>query len=76
METTSTSKGQVVIPSALRRKYGIKAGTRFAVYEENGRIVLQPITKEYIRQLRGSLKGSGALEELMRERERERSRNE
>ncbi len=74
METVATSKGQVVIPAPLRHKYGIKSGTRFAVYEEKGRIVLQPITKEYINKLRGSLKGSGALKVLMQERKRERDR--
>lgn len=74
--TTATVKGQVVIPAPLRRKYGITAGTRVHVYEENGRIVLQPVTREFIRQVRGMLKGSGALQELMRERKREREKEE
>lgn len=70
--TTATVKGQVLIPAPLRRKYGIKKGTRIFVTEEKGRIVLQPITREYIHGLRGILKGTGALEELMAERRRER----
>jgi len=72
METYSTVKGQIVIPSSLRRKYGIKPGTKIHIYEENGRIVLQPITREYIRSLRGILKGSGAMKVLLEERKRER----
>lgn len=71
MTTTATVKGQVLIPAALRRKYGIKAGTKLHVYEEGGRIVVQPVTREYIRQVRGMLKGSKALELLMEERRRE-----
>jgi AbrB family looped-hinge helix DNA binding protein len=72
METYATVKGQVVIPAALRKKYGIKPGTKLQVYDENGRIVMQPITREYIRRVRGSLKGSGAMKILKSERKRER----
>jgi bifunctional DNA-binding transcriptional regulator/antitoxin component of YhaV-PrlF toxin-antitoxin module len=52
-----TANGRLVIPSSLLRKYGIHKGTRVALSEEEGCIILQPITKEYIRHLRGSLKG-------------------
>lgn len=31
-----TSKGQIVIPSKLRREYGIRKGTRVHFYEVNG----------------------------------------
>jgi AbrB family looped-hinge helix DNA binding protein len=72
METNATVKGQVLIPVALRRKYGIKPGTRIEVYEENGRIILQPITREHIRRVRGMFKGSGMLKVLLAERKRDR----
>ena len=72
METYATVKGQIVIPSLLRRKYGIKAGTKIQVYEEDGRIILQPITRDYIRSVRGLFKGSGAMKVLIEERKRER----
>ena len=55
--STVTTKGQPVIPSRLRRKYGIRKGTRVAMIEEETRIILQPLTREYIRSLRGSIKG-------------------
>jgi len=52
-----TSKGQLVIPAELRRKHGIKAGTRIHFLEDNfGRIVLAPITEEYINSVMGFLK--------------------
>ena len=74
METTATTKGQVVIPSSVRRKLGIKAGTRIQVEldEDNAQIILTPITREYIESWRGKFKGAGLLEELAADRARER----
>jgi AbrB family looped-hinge helix DNA binding protein len=73
METTVTVKGQIVIPAPLRHKYGIKKGTKVRVYEEGGKIVLEPVDLErLLRSLEGSLKGSGAFEEFLAERARER----
>ena len=74
METTATTKGQVVIPSSIRRKLGIKSGTRIQIEldERNGRIILKPITREYVHSVRGRYKGKGLLKELMAEKEREK----
>ena len=74
METTIvTVKGQIVIPSRIRRRYGIKKGTRVCLIERNGEIILKPITREYIQKLAGILGGKGkALKALMKEKERER----
>ncbi len=74
METTATSKGQIVIPSSVRRKFGIKEGTRIQIeVDESGkRIILKPITREYIHSLRGKYRGKGLLKELMADRKRER----
>jgi AbrB family looped-hinge helix DNA binding protein len=53
---TFTSKGQLVIPAELRRKHGISAGTRVKFLEDQfGRIVLQPITDEYVDRIMGVL---------------------
>ena len=78
METTTTTKGQVVIPSSVRRKLGIKAGTRIQVEldEANSQIILTPITREYVHSLRGKFRGAGLLEELEASRERDRDREE
>lgn len=74
METTATSKGQIVIPSSVRRKFGIKGGTRIriTVDEEAKEIVLTPITREYVHSLRGKFKGKGLLTALMAEKKKER----
>jgi AbrB family looped-hinge helix DNA binding protein len=71
--STVTTKGQLVIPSKLRRKYGILKGTRVAMIEENSRIVLQPLTKEFVQSLRGSLKSRrSALQALKEGRKQDR----
>ncbi len=69
-----TTKGQLVIPARLRRRFGIKKGTMVTFMEDDGRIIVQPVTREFIRGLRGSLKGEpSALRGLLEERKRERT---
>ena len=74
VETTTTAKGQIVIPSSVRRKFGIKEGTRIQIEvdESAHEIILKPITREYAHSLRGKFKGKGLLEELIAEKQRER----
>jgi len=68
-----TTKGQLVIPARLRRRFGIKKGTMVTFMEDAGRIILQPVTREFIRGLRGSLQGEpSARAALLEERQRER----
>jgi AbrB family looped-hinge helix DNA binding protein len=74
METYATTKGQIVIPAPLRKKYGITKGTRIVVVDKGDEIVLRPITDEYIKNLRGSLKGTDALQVLMEERKKDKAR--
>ncbi|MEW6286713.1 MAG: AbrB/MazE/SpoVT family DNA-binding domain-containing protein [Chloroflexota bacterium] len=74
METVATSKGQVVIPSKIRRKLGIKEGTYIQIDldDVNKRIILTPVTREYIHSLRGKYKGKGLMKALMAEKKREK----
>lgn len=74
METVATVKGQIVIPSSVRRKFGIKEGTRIQIQvdEANQRIILTPITREFVNRLRGKYKGKGLLKSFMAEKKRER----
>ena len=62
-----TVKGQVVIPSKLRRKLGIRKGTQVSLYERNGEIILKPITDEYIRSMSGMTGTKGKLLKALRE---------
>jgi AbrB family looped-hinge helix DNA binding protein len=72
-KSTVTSRGQVVIPAKLRRKYGIKNGTIVHFYEKDGEIRLAPITPELIDKNIGILGMKGKmLRALMEEKKRER----
>ena len=66
------AKGQVVIPRRLRKEFEIEEGTKAQVYEENGNIILKPITSKFIKSLRGSLKGTGVMKAMIEDRKRER----
>ena len=74
METYATVKGQIVIPASLRRKYGIKNGTKIIVTDVGDAIVLKPVTEQYLKNLQGSLKGKGGLKVLLDERRRDKER--
>ena len=67
-----TIKGQVVIPQWLRKVFEIENGTRALVYREDDHIVLKPITASHYKRLRGSLKGTKAMDVFMAERKRQR----
>lgn len=69
---TASVKGQIVIPAPLRQKYAIHDGTRILVEDAGDRIVLRPVTEAMVKQLRGSLKGKGALQALLAERAHDR----
>lgn len=64
-------KGQVVIPRWLRREFEIEEGTRAHVQSTPQGILIKPVTRTYIRSLRGSLKGSGVMKALLEDRKRE-----
>jgi AbrB family looped-hinge helix DNA binding protein len=68
--TVASSKGQIVIPAALREELGIKAGTRLALTPEEGRLILQPVTEHFIDSVMGSCKGEDSLVEALKREHR------
>jgi len=74
METVATSKGQVVIPSKVRKQLGIKDGTYLQIDVNiiTKQIILTPVTREFVQSLRGKYKGMGLMKALMAEKKRER----
>ena len=68
-----SAKGQLVIPRWLRTEFGIEEGTKASVTATPEGILLKPITRAYIRSLRGSLKGKGVLQAMTEDRHRERA---
>jgi AbrB family looped-hinge helix DNA binding protein len=78
--TVMSSKGQLVIPAAIRAALGIEPGTRVAIRQEGRRLILEPETLEaklrLIKEMRGCAAGFGSgtdilLEDRRLERKRE-----
>ena len=65
------AKGQVVIPVDIRRKYRIEVGTQVAFLEEFGRLVLQPVTDQFIDGMKGSLANRGLPARVERSKDRD-----
>jgi len=60
--TRVTTKGQVVIPADLRKRFNIKKGTRLAISEGEGKVILvRPVPDDPIEASRGILKGKTSL---------------
>ena len=75
-----TSKGQLVVPSRIRRRFGIKPGTRVNFVEEGDRIIFQPVTREYIDSFCGIFKQKpgekSVVQELIEERRAEKEKED
>ena len=74
METSKiTTKGQIVIPAKLRKRHGLKTGSRVAFIEKENEIILKPLDKNYFKSLIGigGTKGK-ALKSLMEDKKKER----
>lgn len=66
-----STKGQVVIPAALRRRFNVRAGTRVQVVAGEGRIVILPSMKDPIKEAMGMFKGKESLVETLLEMRRQ-----
>lgn len=64
-ETTMTSKGQVVIPAALRRAMGLGRGTRFSVERRGDTVVLTPAQRDAWTALDGMFANGPSLTEAL-----------
>ena len=65
MNGTVSQKGWVVIPAELRKKYGIKPGTRLQFVDYGGAIELLPIPDNPVEAAAGILKGGKSLTEAL-----------
>jgi AbrB family looped-hinge helix DNA binding protein len=71
-----SSKGQIVIPASLRKRYGFKEGTTVVFQEERGRLVLEPGNHAAIYALQGSLAEFPLERSLADEREAAQKRED
>ena len=79
---TISSKGQLVIPAELRKKYRLKAGSRVAIDDRGGEIRVKPNPYDALLAMRGILSGveedveAWWMEEKRKELERENAKFE
>ncbi len=66
--------GTVVLPLYLQQELNLKEGSCLSIYRDKDHLVVLPITEEFIRSLRGSLKGYPLLEDREREHRIEKQR--
>jgi AbrB family looped-hinge helix DNA binding protein len=72
---TISSKGWIVIPNELRKKYRLYAGDKVALVDYGGVLSIVPTMTDPVTEAVGLLKGDGSLTHaLLRERTEERAR--
>lgn len=72
-----TVKGQIVIPARIRRKLGLKRGSKVVINEIEDGFVVYPLDKGYYNKFAGILETRGKLTKaLLEERRRDREREE
>ena len=78
MKVRVSSKGQIVLPAKIRKKYGIRAGSELGLVEWAGTLYLVPLVEgDPLDELSGMLKGYDfSSEEFLAERRRDRDREE
>jgi len=75
MDIKISQKGWIVIPAALRRKYGIKPGANLQIVDYGGVLSLVPSFINPIQEGAGLLKGEKSLTQaVVEEHRRERAR--
>lgn len=73
--TTATVKGQVTIPALLRKKLNIHQGTKISVREQNGKIIMEPLSEDIVTVGRGMLHSQGrVIDRLLADRKSEADR--
>jgi AbrB family looped-hinge helix DNA binding protein len=77
MTLTVSSKGWIVIPAELRKKYHLTPGTEVVIVDYGGVLSIIPAMKDPIKAGRGLLKDLPSLtKDLLEERRKERKREE
>jgi AbrB family looped-hinge helix DNA binding protein len=73
MESSVSKRGQTTIPARIRKRYNIKDGDRIAWLDDGKRVWVIPLPAgDPVELLRGSGRGQGLSEALLRYRRRER----
>jgi AbrB family looped-hinge helix DNA binding protein len=75
MTVTVSTKGQVVIPSQLRKRYNLKPRAKIEFLDTGKEIVLVPLPEDPFKASYGILKGKGiTTKDLIKHRREERKK--
>jgi AbrB family looped-hinge helix DNA binding protein len=66
-----SSKGQLVIPKAIRQALGLRTGTQFHVQLEGDKIILEPVVTSPVEVLYGKYPDTDFLADLEAEHQQE-----
>ncbi len=72
--TTVSSRGQVILPSIIRKNKKIKKGAKYIIEVKGDKIILIPINRDYFERLSGSISSRKGklLKALSQEKDREK----
>jgi len=73
---TISTKGWVVIPAEMRRKYHLHSGAQVHVVDYGGVLALVPALEEPVRDALGMFEGARLTEALLEEHALERTREQ
>ncbi|MFC1505013.1 AbrB/MazE/SpoVT family DNA-binding domain-containing protein [Thermodesulfobacteriota bacterium] len=76
MSSKVTSKGQIVIPKQIRKKYGIHTSTKIHWIEKDEGILMVPDTEDPILAARGMLQGTELLNAYIKEKALDKKRED
>jgi len=71
-----STKGQIVIPAQIRRKYGLRPKSKVEIFDIEGQIILCPLPEDPIEAAEGFLTSEKSVLEMTREARSEERRFE
>lgn len=74
--STISSKGLILIPVHLRRKYGLYSGAKVIISDDGLSIRVAPVTAKSIRAFAGLLKGKNLSGALLESRKADKAKNQ
>jgi AbrB family looped-hinge helix DNA binding protein len=72
---TVSTKGQLVIPAKIRTALQIKPGMRFAVLREQNQIILRPVNRRLVDELRGITSGRASGSDMLVKQRRDEDKH-
>ena len=66
-------KHKIVLSARIRRKLGIRKGTRVSFFDRNGKLMIRPLEKSYFECMAGIIGSKGKMMRALREEKKQPS---